>query len=51
MHSAMPTALQAAPEPVLQVQALGSVAAEAMRIFRWRFELACRPPPVDLTRA
>lgn len=51
MHSALPATLQSAPEPVLHVQELDSVAADAERIFRWRFELACRPPPVDATRA
>jgi len=45
MHSAMPATLQAAPEPVLHVQALDSAAAETQRIFQWRFAQASRPPP------
>jgi hypothetical protein len=51
MHSALPVSLHVAPEPILQMQALDSVAADAERIFRWRFELASRPPPVDKNRA
>jgi hypothetical protein len=51
MHSAMPMALHTAPEPMLQIQALDSVAADAERIFRWRFEMASRPPPADQNRA
>ncbi len=51
MHSALPVALHVAPEPMLQIQALDSVAADAERIFRWRFEMASRPPPVDQDRA
>lgn len=46
MHSALPTDIQVAPEPMLMVRALESVAADAERIFRWRFEMASRPPPV-----
>lgn len=34
------------PEPILQIHALDTVAADAERIFRWRFEMASRPPPV-----
>lgn len=45
MHSALPVSLHVTPEPMLQIQALDSVAADARRIFRWRFELASRPPP------
>jgi len=45
MHSAMPADIQVAPEPMLTVRALESVAADAERIFRWRFEMASRPPP------
>jgi len=51
MHSAMPIALHTTPEPMLQIQALDSVAADAQRIFRWRFEMASRPPPADQNRA
>ena len=51
MHSALPVSLHIAPEPMLQIHALDSVAADAERIFRWRFELASRPPPADKTRA
>jgi hypothetical protein len=51
MHSALPVALHIAPEPMLQIQALDSVAADAERIFRWRFEMASRPPPADQNRA
>ena len=40
-----------APTPVLQVHELDTVAAEADRIFRWRFEMASRPPPADTDRA
>jgi hypothetical protein len=45
MHSALAAPQQFAPEPMLQIQRLDSVAAEAIRIFRWRFEMASRPPP------
>ena len=47
MHSALAVSQQYAPEPTLSVQRLDSVAAEAARIFRWRFELASRPPPAE----
>ncbi len=47
MHSALPATLQTAPEPVLHMQALDSTAADAARLFRWRFQLASRPPPAD----
>ena len=33
------------PKPVLQVHALDTVAVEAERLFRWRFQMASRPPP------
>ena len=49
MHSALPVPLHVAPEPMLHIQALDSVAADAERIFRWRFELASRPPPAGLS--
>jgi hypothetical protein len=45
MHSALAAPQQFAPEPTLSVRRLDSVAAEAERLFRWRFELASRPPP------
>ena len=45
MHSARPADIQVAPEPVIAVRALESVAADAERMFRWRFEMASRPPP------
>src|SRR5260221_1776937 len=51
MHSSLPVALHVAPEPTLQIQALDSAAADAERIFRWRFEMASRPPPADQNRA
>ena len=51
MHSALPATLQTAPEPVLHMQALDCAAADAERRFRWRFQLASRPPPVDRARA
>jgi hypothetical protein len=51
MHSALPVPLHVIPEPILHIQALDSVAADAERIFRWRFEMACRPPPADQTAA
>jgi hypothetical protein len=51
MHSAMPVTPQAAPEPVLHMQALDSTAADAERLFRWRFQLASRPPPVNTLSA
>jgi hypothetical protein len=51
MHSAMPSTLQSAPEPVLLIQTLDSVAADAERVFRWRFQLASRPPPADPLRS
>ena len=46
MHSALPTDIHVAPEPLSTVRALDSVAADAERMFRWRFEMASRPPPV-----
>jgi hypothetical protein len=45
MHSALATPQHFTPEPTLSVQRLDSVAAEAIRTFRWRFEMASRPPP------
>jgi hypothetical protein len=51
MHSAMPSTPQTAPEPVLLIQTLDSVAANTQRIFRWRFQLASRPPPADALRS
>ena len=45
MHSALPTDIHVAPEPLMLVRALDSVAADAERKFRWRFEMASRPPP------
>ncbi|WP_035349568.1 hypothetical protein [Edaphobacter aggregans] len=45
MHSALAVPQHFAPEPTLQMQRLDSVAAEAARIFHWRFEMASRPPP------
>jgi hypothetical protein len=51
MHSALPVALHITPEPVLNIQTLDSIAADAERIFRWRFEMASRPPPADVNRA
>jgi hypothetical protein len=47
MHSALPVPLHVIPEPILHIQTVNSVAAEAQRIFRWRFEMASRPPPAD----
>ncbi len=45
MHSALPASIHVAPEPILAVSAMDSVAADAERMFRWRFEMASRPPP------
>lgn len=45
MHSALAAPQYFAPEPILQIQRLDSVAAEAARLFRWRFQMASRPPP------
>jgi hypothetical protein len=47
MHSALAAPQNFAPEPTLSIQRLDSVAAEAERLFRWRFELASRPPPAQ----
>lgn len=47
MHSALAVPQHFAPEPTLSVQRLDSVAAEATRLFRWRFEMASRPPPAE----
>jgi hypothetical protein len=51
MHSAALPVSAHAPEPLLQINALDSVAADALRLFRWRFEMASRPPPADSLRA
>ncbi|WP_263367657.1 hypothetical protein [Edaphobacter bradus] len=51
MHSSALPVSAHAPEPTLQMQALDSVAADAERTFRWRFEMASRPPPADAVRA
>ncbi len=45
MHSTLPVGIHVAPEPVVSVRVLDSVAADAERMFRWRFEMASRPPP------
>ncbi len=45
MHSALPTDIHVAPEVLTSVGTLDSVAADAERMFRWRFEMASRPPP------
>src|SRR5579864_2820504 len=45
MHSALPVSIHSVASPMLDVHALDSVAADAERIFRWRFEMASRPPP------
>jgi len=47
MHSALPVSLHSAAAPMLHVHTLDSAAADAERIFRWRFEMASRPPPAD----
>jgi hypothetical protein len=47
MHSALAVPQHFGPEPILEIQRLDSVAAEAARIFRWRFEMASRPPPAE----
>ncbi|HEY0163660.1 MAG TPA: hypothetical protein VGB69_13350 [Edaphobacter sp.] len=47
MHSALAAPQHFAPEPTISFQRLDSVAAEAERIFRWRFEMASRPPPAQ----
>jgi hypothetical protein len=47
MHSALAVPQNFAPEPMIEMQRLDSVAAEALRIFRWRFEMASRPPPAE----
>jgi hypothetical protein len=51
IHSAALPVSMHAPDLVLQIHALDSVAADAERIFRWRFEMASRPPPADSDRA
>ncbi|MDE1176629.1 MAG: hypothetical protein PW789_08470 [Edaphobacter sp.] len=47
MHSALAAPQHFTPEPTLSIQRLDSVAVEAERIFRWRFEMASRPPPAQ----
>lgn len=47
MHSVLAAPHYFAPEPTLSIQRLDSAAAEADRMFRWRFEMASRPPPVQ----
>jgi hypothetical protein len=49
MHSALAAPQQFAPEPTLTTHRLDSVAQEAARIFRWRFQMASRPPPAGDT--
>lgn len=51
IHTAALPVTAHAPEPVLEVHALELVAADAGRIFRWRFEMASRPPPVNSVNA
>ena len=51
MHSALPATLHVAPEPMLLIHRLDSLAADVEREFRWRFEMASRPPPAGLNRA
>ena len=46
MHSALPAGMHIAPEPLVQIECINSVAADAERVFRWRFELLSRPPPL-----
>ncbi len=45
MHSALPADIHVEPELLVSVRVLDSVAADAERMFRWRFEMASRPPP------
>jgi hypothetical protein len=47
MHSTLAVPDHYAPEPMVSMLRLDSVAAEAVRIFRWRFEMASRPPPAQ----
>jgi hypothetical protein len=51
MHSALPATPQAAPEPVLLIQVVDSVTADAPHVFRWHFQRAIRPPPADDLRS
>lgn len=51
MHSAKPATPQAAPEPVLLIHMVDSVAADARHVFRWHFQRAIRPPPADDLRS
>jgi hypothetical protein len=45
MHSALPTPLQLAAAPALEIRPLEQVASDTLRTFRWRFEMASRGPP------
>ena len=45
MHSALPADIHVEPELLVSVRVLDSVAADAERMFRWRFVMASRPPP------
>ncbi|MEO6912380.1 MAG: DUF2946 family protein [Edaphobacter sp.] len=46
MHSAMPAPLHLAPVPMLEVEFVSPLPSDTLRIFRWRFEMASRGPPV-----
>ena len=48
MHTALPASIQVAPELLGSVRVLDSVAADAERMFRWRFAMASRPPPAGV---
>ncbi len=45
MHSALPTALQVAPEPVMMVGTVQGPAIDTRRRLLWAHGLASRPPP------
>lgn len=45
MHSALPSSLHVELNQLVTLARVSSTAAEAERIFRWRFELFSRPPP------
>jgi hypothetical protein len=45
MHSALPATLHISPAPPLDLEALGPIASDTLRTFRWRFEMASRGPP------
>ncbi len=51
MHSALPATLNAASEPVLEIQRVTFKAVELERLQRWSFELFSRPPPVVSSQA